>query len=184
MVESVSTTKLAAELGISRQRVNELARKGKIKREPDGNWDSDKVKTALGKTLDIHQVTPSLGGKPKSPNTGGRGSRSVSIPIDATAPAGEGGTISLAEAQLRHELAKATKTEFEVAKLKGTLVDAYEAACAWGTMITSARNRALLIPSKIAPKVAAVSDVVSCQEILDREIRSFLTELSEYQANA
>jgi hypothetical protein len=182
---TIGTGKLAAEIGITRQRINELGRKGKIKREPDGNWDLAKVKAALGNNLDTHQAAPSLGEKPKAKNTGGRGSREITIPLDPdAAPAGEGGTISLAEAQLRHELAKATKTEFEVAKLKGTLIDAYEAAVEWGTMITSARNRALLIPSKIAPKVAATSDVVSCQEILDREIRSFLTELSEYRPNA
>ena len=40
---TVSTSTVARSLGISRQRVNELARKGRITRETDGRWDLSKV---------------------------------------------------------------------------------------------------------------------------------------------
>lgn len=181
-VETISTGSLAAALGISRQRVNELARKGKIPREADGKWNLEKVQKALGRNLDIHQKAPSLGQGPQAPPPGRRGGRSVTMPqSDDDADPGQ---VSLAEAQLKHELAKTAKTELEVDRLKGILINAQEAAHVWGEMIVAARNRALLIPSKVAPKVAVVSDVLICQEILDRELRSFLTELSEYRPNA
>ena len=181
-VETISTVPLAAALGISRQRVNELARKGKIPREADGKWDLAKVQKALGRNLDIHQKAPSLGQGPAGPPPDRRASRSVEV--RPSEDGGEPGQVSLAEAQLKHELAKTAKTELEVDRLKGILINAQEAAHVWGEMIVAARNRALLIPSKVAPKVAVISDVLGCQEILDREMRSFLTELSEYRPNA
>ncbi len=181
MSETISTKALAEALGISRQRVNQLEQKGKLKREPDGKWDLSRVREALGRNLDIHQKSPALGQVSKSRRPGRREDRpgNVARPGDV----GDPEPTSIAEAQLKHEIAKAARAEFEVAKLRGIMVDAYEAACEWGAHIVTVRNRALGIPSKIAPKVACVSDVLECQEILDREIRSFLSELSEYRPN-
>jgi hypothetical protein len=92
--------------------------------------------------------------------------------------------LSLVQAQLKHELAKASKTEFEVAKLRGILVDAEEAATEWQRQILAARKHALQLPGKLAPKVAVESDVLICQHLIEREIRAMLSELSEYRANA
>lgn len=114
-----------------------------------------------------------------------RGPKKKVAPIKTKVPDGDAGrppaAIRLLEAQARKEEQLAELRTLEVSRLKGESIDAFEAACQWGAMIVAARNRALLIPSKLAPKVAVVSDVLECQQIIDREIRSFLTELSEYR---
>ena len=47
-------------LGISRQRVNELGRLGKIPREADGRWNPERVRVALEQNLDQRQRRASL----------------------------------------------------------------------------------------------------------------------------
>ncbi len=49
---TIGTTELAKRLGISRQRINELGRLGKITREADGQRDLDAVTRQLGRNLD------------------------------------------------------------------------------------------------------------------------------------
>jgi hypothetical protein len=52
---TVSTPIIAKMLGISRQRVNELGRLGKIPREADGRWNPERVRVALEQNLDQRQ---------------------------------------------------------------------------------------------------------------------------------
>jgi hypothetical protein len=42
-------------------------------------------------------------------------------------------------------------------------------------------HRLLLLPDKMAPRIAAISDVQECRAIVDYEIREALTALSEHQ---
>jgi hypothetical protein len=189
MAATVGTSQLAAQLGISRQRINELARKGKVQRERDGRWDPEKVKAALGRNLDIHQKAPSLtettppAAVPAEKPTATPVARVVTVKAQST-DGEEAPQFSLAEAQLKHELAKASRAEYEVARLRGILIDAEEASIEWQRQILAARKHALQVPGKLAPKVAAESDVLICQHLIEREIRAMLTELSEYRPNA
>jgi DeoR/GlpR family transcriptional regulator of sugar metabolism len=50
MADRVKTGELAKVLGISRQRVNELSRKGKLTRSADGKWDPDRARSELKRT--------------------------------------------------------------------------------------------------------------------------------------
>jgi hypothetical protein len=49
--DTISTPELAKKLGISRQRVNELGRMGKIQREADGQWNLERVHAAIERNL-------------------------------------------------------------------------------------------------------------------------------------
>lgn len=180
---SIGTGDLAKVLKISRQRINQLEKKGKITREADGKWDPETVANQLHRNIDArsvsnkeHRVASAAAADPAADGP-------VQNKLLSEMSDDEVGAISLFEAQRRHEIAKGRKAEMEVEKLKGRLIDAFETVQAWGDMITSARNRALLIPATAAPRVAVVSDVLECQHILDREIRSFLSEISEYRPN-
>jgi hypothetical protein len=54
--EDLTATELAAALGISRQRVNELRRQKKISREPNGKYLLPKVTAELRRSLDSSQT--------------------------------------------------------------------------------------------------------------------------------
>ncbi len=170
---SIGATELARVLGISRERVYQLTRSGKISREKDGKYDVAAVRSALRSNLDTRQNAPSRG--EKRPST-------ESPAFDG--PFTDYQSPTLANVQLQHEIARAAKAQLELKRLKGTYVVAEEVKRAWGEHITAVRSRILLIPGKLAPRVAVEKDVLVCQEILEREIHSVLTELSEYQPNA
>jgi len=42
------------------------------------------------------------------------------------------------------------------------------------------RNQMLLIPDKVAPKAAVLTDVLECRALIDRAVREALTDLSEH----
>jgi hypothetical protein len=51
-------------------------------------------------------------------------------------------------------------------------------------LISALVGRLLLIPDKLAPRVAATSDVAECRSVLDYELRHALDELSRYEVAA
>jgi hypothetical protein len=167
---TIGVSELARILGISRERVYQLEREGKIAREPDGKFDLDKVRADLNRNLDIRQKSPARGDRPAS--IGGD---------EATNPLGVSGANTLAGVQLQHEIAKAMKAQLEVKRLKGILVDAGQVKQEVSEMISAARSRALVIPSKLAPLVAHETDVRACHAIIEREIKAFLTSMAEYR---
>ena len=67
----VTTAEMIAVLGISKARLNEMARQGKIPRGPGPNqWDVDAAQAAVGRNLDLRQVSPARG--EAAPKTIGR----------------------------------------------------------------------------------------------------------------
>jgi len=94
-------------------------------------------------------------------------------------PAGDG--LALTVARTRHEVAKARRAELGVKELEHKLIDGDQAEAAWAGMIKSARQKALLLPSELGPKVAVETDPVQCTEIIRTGIFAMLTELAEYR---
>jgi hypothetical protein len=64
---------------------------------------------------------------------------------------------------------------------KGNLISRESAEKAWGGMVVSTRTKALYLPSQLASKLAAESDPITCQEILQDAVHKLLSELSEYR---
>lgn len=93
-------------------------------------------------------------------------------------------TGSLAHAQLVKEQARAKRAVLEVERMEAQLVDAEEVAQAWAAMIQTAKNKALMLPSELAPKLAVESDAVACEALLKAGIHAMLSELSGYRPDA
>lgn len=79
----------------------------------------------------------------------------------------------------RHEKAKAEKTEIEVEKLKGQLVDVGEVKRLWGEIANSVMQNLIHLPSKLAPMLTMMDNTDVIADIIDREIRTVLEALSE-----
>ncbi len=168
---TIGAKELAQVLGIARSRVYQLENEGKISREKDGNFNVAAVRLALRNNLSQRQKSRARG--------------DIRPPIEYSEDAGAGAQFpTLANVQLQHEMAKAATAQLQLKRLKGSYVLAEDVKRAWGEHISAVRSRVLLVPGKLAPRVAVETDVLACQEILEREIYSVLTELSEYQPSA
>ncbi|MCU1324662.1 MAG: putative bacteriophage-related protein [Bryobacterales bacterium] len=61
---NLSARAVAEHLGVSHTAVNKAAERGRIKREPDGGFDLDKVKAAWNENVNIHQQARGAGSRP------------------------------------------------------------------------------------------------------------------------
>jgi len=86
--------------------------------------------------------------------------------------------ISYEEARRRRELAEASIAEMKQAELAGDLIRTDAVRTAWAGKITSTRDALLQIPARLAPQLAAESDLVAVTGLLELEIRQVLSDLS------
>lgn len=89
------------------------------------------------------------------------------------------GDQSLDDAKTRHEIIKTRKTELEVARLEGRLVDVYAIRKLWGSVASTVMQTMLRLPSKIAPRLVMQSNVDVVSSIIDDEIRTALQNIAE-----
>ncbi len=84
------------------------------------------------------------------------------------------------EEKALHERAKRQKAEIEVALLKGQMHTAEAVAAVMNDMIASCRAKLLSLPAKMAPSLVGKEDVAQVKEMISKEIKDTLKELSEY----
>lgn len=147
---TISTIELAAALGITRQRVNKLGRTDKITREPDGRWNLDRVRAQLGKTLDNQQEARARIGTARAGNT------------DPAEPSGNVHDV-FNRARAFKETAIAKLKQLELQIRQGELLEKSDVENTWTRGFTAFKNRLLLFPDKVAPKVAVCPDVLECR---------------------
>jgi phage terminase Nu1 subunit (DNA packaging protein) len=82
------------------------------------------------------------------------------------------------QARTRREIAEANLAELKQAELAGVLIRVDAVRAAWATKITGARDALLQIPSRIAPVVAAETDLLKVILALEAEIYQVLSDLS------
>jgi len=185
MAERVGTGELAKRLGISRQRVSDLAKEGKLTREPDGQWDVARAMAELSRTLDNQQR---------------RRVRLAAVPQNSPAPVqvDETGDFSLPgqtlsartthdlfnRARAAKEIALAKERQLDLRRREGELLEAREVERAWTQKLTSFKNRLLAIPDRLAQKLAAISEDREIRAVLDGEIKMALQALIEKKADA
>lgn len=190
MLDSPDLTKLSAAacaraLGITDVRLYNLHRDGRIPRNEDGSWHLDKVRAACTETLDKRQGSKVL--NTASPYSGKAAPATAASqppdtplevtgdPDDYTHPNGE---LNFNKIRTKHELLKLKTTELELSEREGTLVDSERVKHEWGAMVLSVQSRFLLLPAKLAPRLAVITDVREIQAAIDKEVRLALTELS------
>jgi len=79
--------------------------------------------------------------------------------------------------------ARADIAEFEAKRLAGSMVPVDEVARGWVEIVTRFRQKALSIPTKIAPLVAVEAEPDACSEIIETAMHEALAELAETDAN-
>lgn len=86
---------------------------------------------------------------------------------------------SLDEVKAEHEQVKMRKTELEVMRLEGLLVDVYEVKKLWGDVAHTVMQSMLRLPTLLAPQVAGISSSDTAARIIDKEIRKVLEDIAD-----
>ena len=171
----VGSTELAKILGISRQRVNELGRLGKITRNADGSWDVATVTRQLGRNLDQQQqararVPTSAAGRTRQ--------EEVAPEREPVVPGGNSHEI-FNRARAAKELAIAKERQYALKRLEGQILEFDDVMQTWSKALTEFNNRLLYIPDRLARRVAASSDELECHQMIEAEMLALLNILRE-----
>lgn len=86
---------------------------------------------------------------------------------------------SLDEVKAVHELVKTRKTELEVARMEGRLVDIQDVRRLWADLANTVMQNMLRLPNKLAPILQMVDSVPVIAGMIDREIRDVLEALAD-----
>lgn len=89
------------------------------------------------------------------------------------------GVSDLDAVKAEHEIVKKEKTEIEVAKMKGDLVDAQEVMRLWGSIANTVMQNMLHLPTKLAPMVIGLTNQNVIAEIMEKEIRIVLEAIAD-----
>lgn len=89
---------------------------------------------------------------------------------------------SLDEVKAVHELVKTRKTELEVARMEGRLVDVQDVRRLWADLANTVMQNMLRLPNKLAPILQMVDSVPVIAGMIDREIRDVLEALADTPA--
>lgn len=86
---------------------------------------------------------------------------------------------TLDEVKAKHEIVKTRKTELEVARLEGKLVDVQEIRRLWGGVANTVMQNMIRLPSKVAPRLVMQKNTEAISGILDEEIRDVLNQIAD-----
>lgn len=78
----------------------------------------------------------------------------------------------------RHEAVKIEKTELEVKKMRGQLIDVQDVKRLWGDVANTVMQNMIHLASKIAPMVRMMDNTEVIANLIDEEVRKTLTDIS------
>ena len=79
----------------------------------------------------------------------------------------------------KHEVVKTEKTELEVARMRGQLIDVADVRRLWGDIANTVTQNMIHLPSKVAPMVRMMDNTEEIAGIMDTEIRKILENITE-----
>lgn len=89
------------------------------------------------------------------------------------------GSADLDVVKARHEIIKTQKTQLEVMRMRGDLIDVQDVKKLWGDIANTIMQSMLHLPSTIAPMVRGLDNIEVINSIINSEIRRVLEALSE-----
>lgn len=79
----------------------------------------------------------------------------------------------------RHEVVKTEKTELEVARMRGQLIDVQDVRRLWGDIANTVMQNLIHLPSKLAPMLRMEDNTERIAAVIDEGIRDVLNALGE-----
>lgn len=90
-----------------------------------------------------------------------------------------GADMDLEDAKAVHEKVKIQKTQLEVAKMRGELVDVNQVRRLWATVAATVQQNLLRLPQKIGQQVFGLTSIETVCGIIDREIRGAMEAIAD-----
>lgn len=79
----------------------------------------------------------------------------------------------------RHEVVKTEKTELEVARMRGQLIDVQDVRRLWGDIANTVMQNLIHLPNKLAPMLRMEDSTERIAAVIDEGIREVLNALAE-----
>lgn len=161
----------AAHLGASKAYVTKLGHQGRlVEREINGKKlvDVELTDRLIRNTTDMSKASNGANAAP---------GRAPSVPI---APIADGGKVDaiFRQAQAQERAFSAKIEELKYKEMSGQLIRTDAVRSTWAKRIASTRDALLQIPHRLAPVLAAESDLERVGQLLEDELRNALAELS------
>jgi len=166
-----SLSEYAKHMGVSPAYVTKLKSQGRlVMREVDGKQvvDFEMSDRLVRNTTDLGRAG------------NGRNASPTATPSRPVAPLAESGKVDaiFRQAQAQERAFAAKIEELKYKEMAGQLIRADAVRAAWAKRIASTRDALLQIPHRLAPVLAAESDLERVGQILEDELRLALAELS------
>lgn len=79
----------------------------------------------------------------------------------------------------KHEIVKTEKTELEVARMRGQLIDIQDVQRLWGDIVNTVTQNLIHLPGKVAPLLRMQDNVEWISGTIDAEIRRILEDIAQ-----
>lgn len=138
-----------------------------------------------GQGMPVHSVEAAQAWREQRQNVAARKPLPAGVvPAPARAPAPppaaepiDAGVPDFQQSRARREAADADLAELKVRKERGLLIERAPVMAQFAKQLSSVREALLNIPARLAPAVAAESDIARCQTLIDAELRAALAEI-------
>lgn len=78
----------------------------------------------------------------------------------------------------RHEAVKIEKTELEVARMRGAMIDVQDVKRLWGDIANTVMQNMIHLANKIAPMLRMMDNTEVIANLIDTEVRKTLTDIA------
>ena len=151
---------LARDLGVSRQAIGDLVKRGVLSEDKDGLIDIELARHALRDRVRPSAKTAQALANPPPTTTGAAGSEGVN---DANA------VTSYHVAKTLNEAAQARMNQLRLKEMQGELIRLDAVETVWSSCMASVREHLLQVRARLAPLLAAENDPYKIDQLLDVE---------------
>lgn len=162
---------MARELGVSRQAVHELVKRGILSKDANGLIDVEMAKVALLNRVHPSSKTAAALSQQQEPPVAPPTNPETKEPADTE-------ITSYHVAKTLREAAEAQIARLKLAEMQGDVIQASAVRSTWAARIASTRDALLQIPSRLAPVLAAETNLATVTQLMEDELRQALAELS------
>lgn len=85
----------------------------------------------------------------------------------------------LAAAKTKHEIIKTQKTELEVARMRGQMIDVQDVKKLWGDIANAVVQNLLGLPKKLGPSLVMIESAEVISAMIDDEVRQILNDIAD-----
>ena len=170
---------LARRLGVSRQAVSDLVRRGILTPDADGRIDEAAARAAIlasvhptSKTVQAAQASAPA---PIAPVA-------AAPAVAPAAPQPEAAATNYHVAKTMREAAEAHIARLKLAEMRGELIRTDAVRAVMSNIFATTREAVLQMPARLAPLLAAESDPAAVQNLLHAELHAALESLANSPA--